>query len=181
MKPVYKGILLAALQGTLLCTLGAKLLYDRAHRPRIWIKAAIFDPELPIRGRYLSLNVAVPAEGFSLRTQPSMYAKDKDGKPVIEEYPVPNRGDLVLREQSLIAVANPEGEYWLTIRHNGDGLEAVVRAETTYFLPEHSTAPVRRAPGEELWMEATIPRHGPPRPIRLGVKKDGVLTPLPAE
>lgn len=60
MKPVYKGILLAALQVALVCTLGAKLLYDRAHRPRIWIKAAIFDPELPVRGRYLSLNVGPP-------------------------------------------------------------------------------------------------------------------------
>jgi hypothetical protein len=35
-----------------------------------------------------------------------------------------------------------------------------------------------RAPGEELWVEVTLPRRGPPRPIRLAVKKDGVLTPL---
>lgn len=181
MKPVYKGLALALLQVLLVCSLGAKLLYDRAHRPRIWIKAVIFDPELPIRGRYLSLNVAVPAEGFSLRTLPSMYAKDKEGKPVVQEYPVPNRGDLILRAQQLIAIANPDGEYGVTIRHNGDGLEAVVRAETTYFLPEHNTGPARRGPGEELWIEATIPRKGPPRPIRLGVKKDGVLTPLPGD
>jgi len=181
MKLVHKGILLAVLQVTLVCSLGAKLLYDRAHRPRIWIKAAVFNPDLPIRGRYLSLNVAVPAEGFSLRSQPSMYAKDKDGKPVMQEYPVPNRGDLVLRDQDLIAVANPDGEYWVTIRHNGDGLEAVVRAETTYFLPEHGPDLWRRQPGEELWIEATIPRKGPPRPIRLGMKRDGVLTPLPAD
>ncbi|MCZ6514734.1 MAG: hypothetical protein O6850_02600 [Acidobacteria bacterium] len=30
----------------------------------------------------------------------------------------------------------------------------------------------------QLWAEVTLPRQGPPRPIRLGVKKEGLLTPL---
>jgi hypothetical protein len=37
----------------------------------------------------------------------------------------------------------------------------------------------RRQEGEELWVEVTIPKKGPPRPIRLGVKKgDGAIIPL---
>ena len=32
--------------------------------------------------------------------------------------------------------------------------------------------------GEELWVEVTLPKQGGPRPIRLAVKKDGVLAPL---
>jgi hypothetical protein len=47
-----------------------------------------------------------------------------------------------------------------------------------FFIPEHVPDPSRRAPGEELWVEVTVPKKGPPRPIRLGVKKNGVLTPL---
>jgi hypothetical protein len=47
-----------------------------------------------------------------------------------------------------------------------------------YFIPEHVPDPSRRVAGEELWVEVTLPRKGPPRPIRLGVKKEGVLTPL---
>ena len=47
-----------------------------------------------------------------------------------------------------------------------------------FFIPEHVPDPSVRAPGEELWVEVTLPRKGAPRPIRLGVKKDGVLTPL---
>jgi hypothetical protein len=47
-----------------------------------------------------------------------------------------------------------------------------------FFVPEGAVDPSRREPGEELWVEVTVPRRGPPRPIRLGVKKDGVLTPL---
>jgi len=47
-----------------------------------------------------------------------------------------------------------------------------------YFLPEHAENPTFRSRGEELWVEVTIPKKGPPRPIRLGVKKDGPITPL---
>jgi len=69
MKPLYKSLLLAALQVSLVCTLGAKLLYERAHRPRVWIKSAVYDPNLPIRGKYLSLMMELPAEGFTSRMQ----------------------------------------------------------------------------------------------------------------
>lgn len=176
-----KGMLLAALQLALVCTLGGKLLYDRAHRPRVWIKAATYDPDLPIRGRYLSLRLEVPAEGFELRRQPSPYLKDKEGKHIMQEYTIPNRGDLVSKDGQEIAVANPAGEYWVTVRQSGDALIATVNAETAYFLPEHSADPSRLRPGQELWIEATIPHKGPPRPIRLGIKQDGVLRPLAAE
>jgi len=47
-----------------------------------------------------------------------------------------------------------------------------------FFIPEHVPDPSIRPAGEELWAEVTLPRKGPPRPIRLAVKKDGVLTPL---
>jgi hypothetical protein len=177
MIPVYKGLLLALLHVVLVCTLGAKLLYDRGHRPRVWIKTAPRDPNLPIRGRYLSLNLEVPAEGSSLRTQPSVWQKDKDGNPVFEEIVMPC--DLVLRGSELIAVANQSGKFWgVRIRHSGDNLMAIVPTETAYFIPEHIPDPSIRHAGEELWIEATIPRKGPPRPIRLGVKKNGVLKPL---
>ncbi len=42
-----------------------------------------------------------------------------------------------------------------------------------FYIPEHVPDPSIRAVGEELWVEASIPRKGPLRPIRLGVKKDG--------
>jgi hypothetical protein len=47
-----------------------------------------------------------------------------------------------------------------------------------FFLPENVPDPSRRAFGEELWVEVSVPPHGPPRPVRLAVKRDGVLTPL---
>jgi len=47
-----------------------------------------------------------------------------------------------------------------------------------FFIPEHVPDPSRRAAGEELWVEATLPKKGPLRPIRLAVKKDGHFTVL---
>lgn len=47
-----------------------------------------------------------------------------------------------------------------------------------FFIPEHVPDPSLRAAGEELWVEVTLPKKGPLRPIRLAVKKDGKLEPL---
>jgi hypothetical protein len=50
--------------------------------------------------------------------------------------------------------------------------------QLAFFIPEHVPDPSIRPDGEELWAEVTIPRKGAPRPIRLAVKKNGVMTPL---
>jgi hypothetical protein len=112
MTPLAKGLLVAALHAALTASLGAKLLIDRATRPRVWVHVLPVDPDSPLRGRYVRLRI-----------------KDSN--------------------QPL-----------------------------AFFIPEHVPDPSIRAAGEELWAEVTLPRKGPPRPIRLAVKKDGVLTPL---
>jgi hypothetical protein len=53
-----KGLLLAAFQCLLALSVSGKLLYDRATCPRVWVKTARWDPNLPIRGRYLALRLA---------------------------------------------------------------------------------------------------------------------------
>ena len=47
-----------------------------------------------------------------------------------------------------------------------------------YFLPEHADNPMQAARSGELWAEVTVPKAGPPRPIRLAVKKGNSFTPL---
>ena len=94
------------------------------------------------------------------------------------EYFSPNRCDLILLGEQLVAVGNERGEFWANIQRRGDNMVAMINGETAYFLPEHNPGPILHNRGEELWIEATIPRKGPPRPIRLGIKKDGVLTPF---
>lgn len=112
MTPLVKGLLVAALHLAIVCSLGAKLLYDRATRPRQWVHVLPVDPDSPLRGRYVRLRI--------------------DGR----------------------------------------------SEQIAFFIPEHIPDPSIRAAGEELWAEVTMPRTGAPRPIRLAVKKNGVLTPL---
>ena len=114
MKRLYRGIAVALLQCLIVLSLAGKYAIDRERLPRVWARALPADPNLPIRGRYVSLRL----EGWTLR------------EPV------------------------------------------------AFFIPEHVPDPSRRSTGEELWVEVSVPRSGPPRPIRLAVKKNGVLTPL---
>jgi hypothetical protein len=64
------------------------------------------------------------------------------------------------------------------LRREGGTPSSRLAEAVAFFIPEHVPDPSRRAPGEELWAEVTVPRSGPPRPIRLGVMKEGRLTPL---
>jgi hypothetical protein len=123
-----KGILLGALQCALVLSLTGKLFYDRVTCPRVWVKTLPYDPNLPIRGRYLSLVLA------------------------------PDAGDPHFDRTKMQRVV--------------------------FFVPEHQTELDamrfgRDAP--ELWAEVTIPRKGPPRPIRLGIKNDGQIRPVEGE
>lgn len=69
----------------------------------------------------------------------------------------------------------------LHVRYTRIGHErvAVLSEPVAFFIPEHVPDPSRRQQGAQLWVEATIPKQGLPRPIRLGVKKDdGPIVPL---
>jgi hypothetical protein len=134
-------------------SIGGKMLLDRATLPRLWVRAMPYDPNLPVRGRYVSLTINAEARGFS---QGSIYDQAR--------YSVEN-GKLVARPSAK------------------DGTGAMITngaspVRIAYFIPEHVPDPSRRAADEELWAEVTVPHSGPPRPIQLGVKKNGVIAPL---
>jgi len=166
MRVSNKGLILAGLQLLLVASLGAKLLMDRATLPRAWAKATPYDPNLPIRGRYVSLRLEVqPSPGV----EPANYPE--------------NRAALRVENNRLVAVPARPGQDGVLItarRPQSPGAPAgvVLQEPVDFFIPEHVPDPSRRPRGEELWVEVTVPRKGPPRPIRLGVKKDGALTPL---
>ena len=161
MSPMRRRLVLAAVHVAIVASLGAKLMVDRVTRPRVWARTAPVDPNLPIRGRYVNLRVEASAPGFSVLT---------DHTPV----------SLTVRDGVLVAEPSSgasDVDARVIQRPNGERI-ALVTEPLAYFIPEHAADPSRRSSGEELWVEVTIPRRGPPRPIRLGVKKEGVLTPL---
>jgi hypothetical protein len=155
-----RGLIVAAVHLALVGSLGAKLLIDRATRPRVWARTAPVDPDHPLRGRYVQMRV----EG-----EPVSFGKAHSGTDVV----------LVARGESLGLQPTSEDTGLTAHLTSRDGRDlAVLDDPLAYFIPEHVPDPSIRAAGEELWVEVTLPKKGPPRPIRLGVKKNGVLTPL---
>ncbi|HVO94726.1 MAG TPA: hypothetical protein VMT22_17885 [Terriglobales bacterium] len=171
MTPLVKGLAIAVAHIALVASLGGKLLYDRAMRPRIWVRAAPYDPTLPIRGRYVSLQLVVEPRG--LREQ-------KSG----DQWPAPQSVTLRSDQDRLVAEVIPNTGYEasdvhvLYVQRRGEKL-AVLDQPCAFYIPEHIADPSVRPEGEQLWVEVTIPRKGPPRPIQLGVKKNNAsIVPL---
>lgn len=156
MKPLHRGILVGALQCLLVLSIAGKYALDRERLPRVWVNATPVDPELPIRGRYVSLHLQVEVpDDFNGYFQPvRLHVEDGRLKAVPDH------------DASGVTVSR-------FLQRPGTITEPVA-----FYLPEHAADPSRRAPGEELWVEVSVPANGLPRPLRLGVKKDGKLTPL---
>jgi hypothetical protein len=166
-----KALTLATIHIALVASLGVTLLVDRAVRPRIWAKTVPIDPEATRRGRYVSLRIEAEAETALI------------GHEVL----------LIVQNGRLSATRahSPTG-IWL--RRSNPSVGEIAPATSTmevnlpldFFLPKtltehwrgrHDFLPIWD-PEVEVWAEVTLSRRGPPRPIRLGVKRNGVVTPL---
>ena len=154
MTTLHRGIAVTILQCLIVLSVAGKYAFDRERLPRVWAKAEPFDPRLPIRGRYVRLAVEVTGEGL----------------------PSSSRARLRVQDARLVAARseNPNGVL-VTTRLNG---HLVLAEPAAFFIPEHAEDPSRRPSGEELWVEVSVPPNGPPRPLRLGVKKNDLITPL---
>ena len=78
----------------------------------------------------------------------------------------------------LEGVLEDDGPLSVRLDSTAHGLAAGLNDPVAFFIPEHIPDPSFRRTGEELWAEVTVPGRGPPRPIRLGVRRNGILTPL---
>lgn len=171
MTSLVKGIFVAVVQVALVASVGAKFWYDRATLPRVWVRAAPYDPNLPIRGRYVRLQLVVHPVGL-------------ESGPALDESS-PRAVDLYVEDGRLTAEVKPPDRAYdasspriRVIRAAGERL-TVLDTRVPFFIPEDVPDPSQRAADEELWVETTMPRQGPPRPIRLGVRKqDGPIRPL---
>ena len=165
-----RALAVALVHLAIVASLAAKFSYDRVTRPRVWAKTIGYDPDLPIRGRYLAMQVEVATD---------VVAKSQ-GEAKYHWYPR-DTVRLEARGNELWALSDPRGSEVLTYRDIHDSApHAVLSEPVLFFLSEsaQNPTPASRNSGTELWVEVTVPRKGPPRPIRLGIRKDGALTPL---
>ncbi|HEY1340465.1 MAG TPA: hypothetical protein VGF59_23295 [Bryobacteraceae bacterium] len=156
MKPVYRGIAVAALQCVLVLSVAGKYELDRERLPRVWVRTAPVDPNLPIRGRYVSMRIEVA------------------GAPGLMDW---GAVKLAVVDGRLTASPDPNNSGPVRVMHWRNG-SWVLTDPVAFFIPEQVPDPSIRPQGEELWVEVSVPKKGPPRPLRLGVKRNGVLTPL---
>jgi hypothetical protein len=159
MTGLQRGLLLAAIQVALVGAVAGKLYYDRATLPRVWVESTGVDPNLPIRGRYVALNLLFPAAAESVR----MPATDNA-----------TPGRLEVREGQAVAVLRPDwsgpkrrDEQLFASRPTPGGLRWMAVQPVALFLPEHAADPTRGNQPDELWVEVTVPPRGAARPIRV--------------
>lgn len=172
---------LIVIQVGLLGAMAAWMRVEEATQPRGWAPTAPVDPELPIRGRYVSLVLRLPAPTMAPRGDKA----PQGGGERVERVLLRVRDGRLLAVPALPGDSNPQNAW----RRDGTpdpgaaSVEAAVDLEPplAFFLPEHSADPSRRPPGERLWAEVVLPRWGPPRPLRLGVERQpGRIEPLPS-
>ena len=168
MKVIYRSGAVALLHILIILSLGGKLLMDRASRPRVWVRTVTVDPDLPIRGRYLTLRLQARAPWIGR----------VHGKDTYDTYNV----QLMAENGELIA-SKTDSDTGISVgvwKNHNESSEYVNLDQTlAFFLPEHADVPTPRARnGEELWAEVTLPRKGPPRPIQLAIKNSSGWHPL---
>ncbi len=172
MKPWARSLVVTAVHVGLVASLGAKLLYDRATRPRVWALTASYDPELPVRGRYVSLQVVVEPRGVRETRPGAAWQPPQSVHLRIED------GRLIAEADSLDRGFDP-ADLHLRFIHRREDTLAVLQRPVPFFIRENIQDPSLRPADAALWVEVTIPKKGPPRPIRLGEKKgDGPIIPL---
>ena len=175
MRPLTKSIVAAAIQVLIVCSLGAKLLYDRHTRPQVWFKTARYDPNLPIRGRYLALQLELndprsPEEltkKFGAEPQYAWTGYGYECGSIVARDGVP---DVVFDNSPTYDCDNLRFGRWTTA---GGAMHLRLEQPLLFFIPDTAQDPTGTRTGEETWVLATIPRKGPPRPIALGLKKAG--------
>lgn len=173
MTSLQKGLLVAGVQLALVASLGAKYALDRMRLPRVWTQTVAYDPNLPIRGRYLSVRLRVSAGNvygnapLPKANQFSFWGDIRDASLMVQD------GRLVASPAE-----HPTGLHVTRWTNNRSEEVTALSEPVAFFLPEHVKDPTWRKPGEELWIEVTVPKKGPPRPIRLAVKQGQTFTPL---
>jgi hypothetical protein len=187
-----RAVALLLVQAALVLTIAGKYLVERKVCPRVWVRAAQYDPNLPLRGRYLALRLTVDACGLP-RDQAHDWkmdrrASDKPGGFAIRGV----RGEAgpwqwtvrpLVQDGKLAPVLasdtdRPELTDEVTLWKDQPCDRATLSQGVEYFIPDTAQSPFPPKPSQELWVEVTVPPMGPPRPIQLAIGENGAFTPL---
>ena len=182
-KPIRAAALLLIIQLLLVLSIAGKYLYERKTRPRIWVLSAQYDPNMPLRGRYLALQLRVDA--CNLPHDHAHFTEGyKDANGVVQD-PGSWNWDVSLAVENghLIPKLNdhpssPRDNEYLTQHANQSCNQIPLPTQVEYFIPDTAKTPFALKPGQQLWVEVTMPPTGPPRPIQLAISSEAGFQPL---
>jgi len=188
MKISKTSVALLVIQLAIVSSVAAKYLYQRWTCPHVWTRTVAIDPELPMRGRYLSLRLIVDGCQSTLPSaKAAQFPRDINGAAIMGPYMLRAsaifHADLKVENNRLLAFRIPDDENGTLGQEvsvwPGAACDAM-RLDTPvdFYLAEHAQSPLPLKPGQELWIEVTVPPKGPPRPTQLAVKDNGAWTPL---
>lgn len=190
MKLSRVSITLLAIQVAIVSTVALKYLYQRATCPRVWTRAAAYDPTLLMRGRYLSLQLTVDGCSSTLPSaKNAQFPRNVNGTVSSPTFNV-NAPDMVwfqaklaVKDNKLVATRTPETDSSAATQSvsaaPGSPCDRMrLSTPVDFYIPEHANDPTFLKSGQELWIEVTVPPKGPPRPLQLALKDNGVWKPL---
>jgi hypothetical protein len=172
-----RGIALLIVQFLLVSSIGGKYLYERMTRPRVWVRVAQYDPNLPMRGRYMSLSAEVDACGLPRDKESSIepYWSGPQGKTEYMSWhwnvtTKARDGKLIAEDaRNLMPQEVPQS----VDLSGGQPCDRVrLSPPMLFFIADTANPPFPSKPGQELWAEVTVPRVGPPRPIQLAMSEN---------
>jgi hypothetical protein len=187
------SLVLLAVQLALVSSIAAKVLYQRWSCPRVWTRAVAYDPEMVMRGRYLSLQLMVDGCQSTLPSAAEAeMPRNKDGVPTGKFYSIRANqfvqfpAQLKVVDKKLLAIRlaeSDESPHGVSVgAAPGTSCEDLhVLEPVDFYIAEKATSPTPVKPGQELWIEVTVPPQGPPRPIQLALKDGEAWRPLAFE
>jgi hypothetical protein len=192
----FSGVSIALLvvQLLIVSSMAGKYLWQRWRCPRVWTRAAVINSEWFTRGRYFSLVLAVDGCQSTLPSAKfATFPRDVNGaiKPgpyMLRPQSVYFRADLKVQNNQLVAL-RPEGREMADQQDSsaGENITAApgapcnqMRLDTPvdFYIADTAKSPLPLQPNQELWIEVTVPPTGPPRPLQLALKDNGVWKPL---
>jgi hypothetical protein len=183
------SVALLVIQLLLVSTIAAKYLVQRWQCPRVWALAQGYDPELPMRGRYIQTQLRVDGCQSTLPSaKAAQFPRDfsgavKPGPYMMRPMPVNFRADLKVENDRLIAV-QVQGDESGTAGEQVSAMPGAacdqmrLMTPVNYYISDTAKSPLPLKPGQELWIEVTVPPKGPPRPLQMALKDNGVWKPL---
>jgi hypothetical protein len=186
--PSRTSLALLLIQLAIVSSVAAKYLYQRWTCPHVWARTAAIGQDLPMRGRYLGLRLTVDGCQSTLPSaKAARFPRDINGSAIRGPYMLRAlaifHADLKVENNRLLAIAlqddqngtlGQEVSVWPGAACDAMRLDAPV----DFYLAEHAESPLPLKPGQELWIEVTVPPKGPPRPTQLALKDNGAWKPL---